>query len=47
MIQMNHTHLPAFEDVQKNKPPFKGEGEAPFCQLTGVQSLFRSEEGTE
>lgn len=45
MIQMNHTHLPAFEDVQKNKPPFKGEGEAPFCQLTGVRHFSEVKRG--
>lgn len=45
MIQMNHTNLPAFEDVQKNKPPFKGEDEAPSCQLTGVCHLSEVKRG--
>lgn len=42
---MNHTNLPAFDDVQKNKPPFKGEDEAPFCQLTGVCHLSEVKRG--
>lgn len=42
---MNHTNLPAFDDVQKDKPPFKGEDEAPFCQLTGVCHLSEVKRG--